>query len=236
MSKTIKQPQESAILIVDDHPLFRDALEELIRREPGWQVCGKAAEPDEAMRMVEENHPQLVIVDISLGGSNGIDLIKNLSGKYEDLAMLVVSMHDESLYAERAIRAGAMGYVMKHEPPKTVKAAIQQVLAGELYVSHKLATSLVAKLMRKEDDTPNETPVQRLSDRELEVFRLLGQGKGARQIAADLNLSVATINSFRARIKEKLSLKTSTELLLRANDWVKEEAEQSSSGPLLQGP
>src|SRR5689334_1881916 len=209
MTRNAEQAQESAILIVDDHPLFRDALDELIRREPGWRVCGKAAEPSEALRMVEENHPDLVIVDITLGASNGIDLIKTLSGKYEDLAMLVVSMHDESLYAERAIRAGAMGYVMKHEPPKVVKAAIQQVLAGELYLSHKMATSLIAKLMGKEEeDKQHAIPVQRLSDRELEVFRLLGQGKGARQIAAELNLSVATINSFRARIKEKLALKT----------------------------
>jgi DNA-binding NarL/FixJ family response regulator len=216
------------ILIVDDHPLFLDALKELINREPGWQVCGKAADANEAMRLVSETNPDLVIIDITLDGSNGIDLVKNLSAKYPDLAMLVLSMHDESLYSERAIRAGAMGYVTKHEPPKTVKAAIQHVLSGELYLSHRMATSLVSKLMRGSADAPRETPIQKLSDRELEVFRLLGQGRGARQIAQDLDLSIATINSFRARIKEKLHLKTSTELLLQANKWVREQTEQGA--------
>ncbi len=131
-------------------------------------------------------------------------------------------MHDESLFAERALRAGAMGYVMKHEPPKTVKAAIHRVLAGEMYLSEKMAGSLITKLMRGGE--PRETPVCRLSDREIEVFQLLGQGKGTRQIAQELNLSIPTINSFRARIKDKLHLKNSTELLLHAIQWVQEEA------------
>jgi DNA-binding NarL/FixJ family response regulator len=225
MSDNNAPAKSSRILIVDDHPLFQEALRELINREPGWSVCGKTTDPAEAMRLVEETRPDLVIVDISLGDSNGIDLIKSISARFPDLAMLVVSMHDESLYSEKAIRAGAMGYVTKHEPPKTVKAAIQQVLAGELYLSHKTATSLIAKLIHGETDRPKETPFQRLTDRELEVFRLLGQGKGARQIAQELDLSVATINSFRARIREKLHLKNSTELLLQAGNWVREQAE-----------
>jgi DNA-binding NarL/FixJ family response regulator len=220
------EPSEALrILIVDDHPLFQEALHELIQREPGWSVCGKAADATEALRLVEETHPDLMIVDISLGGTNGIDLIKSVSAKYAELPMLVVSMHDESLYSERAIRAGAMGYVMKHESPKTVKAAIQQVLAGELYLSHKMATSLIAKLIHGEKEGPKESPFHRLTDRELEVYRLLGQGKNARQIAQELDLSVATINSFRARIREKLHLKNSTELLLQASNWVREQAE-----------
>ena len=144
--------------------------------------------------------------------------------------MLVVSMHDESLYSERALRAGAMGYVMKHELPKTVKTAIHCVLAGEMYLSHKMATSMVAKLMRDDSDEPKETPEDRLSERELEVFRLLGEAKGTRQVAQDLNVTVATINSFRARIKEKLHLKNSTELLLLASNWVKEQAERKLPG------
>lgn len=212
------------ILIVDDHPLFQEALRELIRRERGWEVCGTATDATEGLRLAEETDPDLVIVDISLGGTNGIDLIKNISARKPDLPMLVVSMHDESLFAERAIRAGAMGYVTKHEQPKTVKAAIQHVLAGEIYLSHKMATSLITKLMHRNDDVPAQDPLHQLSHRELEVFRLLGEGKGAREIAQKLNLSVATINSFRARIKEKLNLKTSTELLLRAADWVREQA------------
>jgi DNA-binding NarL/FixJ family response regulator len=232
MSNNAGRSEDSRILIVDDHPLFQEALGELINREPGWSVCGKAADATDAMRLVEETNPDLVIVDISLGGANGIDLIKSVSGKYPDLPMLVVSMHDESLYSERAIRAGAMGYVTKHEPPKTVKTAIQQVLAGELYLSHKMATSLIAKLIHGEGDAPKETPFQRLTEREFEVFQLLGHGKGARQIAAELNLSVATINSFRARIREKLHLKNSTELLLQAGNWIREQAERNlPTGP-----
>lgn len=223
------EPEPSRILIVDDHPLFQDALRELINREPGWHVCGKAADAGEAMRLVAEAKPDLVIVDISLGETNGIDLIKSVSAKHPDLPMLVVSMHDESLYSEKAIRAGAMGYVTKHEPPKTVKAAIRHVLAGELYLSHKMATSLVAKLIHGETNADKENPLQKLSDREMEVFRMLGEGKGARQIAKELKLSIATINSFRARIREKLQLKNSTELLLKAGNWVREQVEGTPS-------
>jgi DNA-binding NarL/FixJ family response regulator len=140
---------------------------------------------------------------------------------------LVVSMHDESLYAERALRAGAMGYVMKHELPKTIRTAIHRVLGGEMYLSERMATSLVAKLMWGGGE-PEETPASRLTDRELEVFRLLGQVKDTKQIAQELNLTVATINSFRARIKEKLGLKSSTELLLKAIQWVQDQAGNNS--------
>jgi DNA-binding NarL/FixJ family response regulator len=222
--------EDSRILLVDDHPLFREALRQLIHRERGWRVCGEAADANEALSLIKETKPDLVIVDISLGDTNGIDLIKKVSGNYDDVPMLVVSMHDESLYCERAIRAGALGYVVKDEPPKTVKTAIQHVLAGEMYLSHKMATSLIAKLMRPDEDKGRqETPLDRLSEREIEVFRMLGEGKGARQIAQELNLSVATINSFRARIKEKLNLNTATELLLQAINWVKEQAGRSSA-------
>ena len=232
MAINVEQPQESRILIVDDHPLFREGLSKLILREPGWHVCGEAADAVEALRLIEETKPDLVTVDISLQHTNGIELITAIAEKYPELPMLVVSMHDESLYSERAIRAGAMGYVMKHEPPKTVKNAMHRVLAGELYLSHKMATALVAKLMHGEGDLPKATPMDELSGRELEVFRMLGTGIGARQIAKELNLTVATINSFRSRIKEKLQLKTSTELLLQANNWVREQAGQNTPSSL----
>lgn len=223
MTTTADPVATARILIVDDHPLFREGLHQLIDREPGLSVCGEAADLPEALRMVEGTKPDLVIVDISLGGQSGIDLIKSLKANDAELLILVVSMHDESLYTERALRAGAMGYVMKHEPPKTVKTAIHRVLAGEMYLSERMATTLVKKLMHGASE-PLESSVSQLSDRELEVFRQLGHGKGTRQIAKELDLTIPTINSFRARIKEKLGLKNSSELLLEAVHWVQEQA------------
>jgi len=223
MGTTVEKAAAARILIVDDHPLFRDGLRQLIDREAGLSVCGEATESEEAVRLVNETKPDLVIVDISLGNQSGIDLIRTLKADDGELPLLVVSMHDESLYAERALRAGAMGYVMKHEPPRTYKIAIHSVLAGEMYLSPRMATSLVAKLMRG-GKVQDQTPVSRLSDRELDVFRLLGQGKGTRQIAEELNLTVPTISSFRARIKEKLQVKNSAELVLQAIRWMQEQA------------
>ena len=223
MSTPGEQSPTSRVLIVDDHPLFRDGLRQLIEREPGLSVCGQAADAEEAIRLVQETKPDLVTVDISLGGGSGIDLIKALKAANPELPLLVVSMHDESLYTERSLRAGAMGYVMKHEPPKTVKTAIHRVLAGEMYLSEKMSASLITKLMRGTNGQ-EESPVSGLSDRELEVFRLLGQGKGRREIARELNLNLTTINSFSSRIKEKLHLKNSAELLLHAIRWVQEQS------------
>jgi DNA-binding NarL/FixJ family response regulator len=215
-------PAKSRVFLVDDHAMFRDGLRQLIDREPDLMVCGDAAAANEAMQGISETKPDLVIVDISLAGASGIDLIKALKSQREDLPMLVVSMHDESLYAERALRAGAMGYVMKQEPAKTVKTAIRKVLTGDMHLSEKLASSLVSRFMHGAPDKQG-TPIETLSDRELEVFRMLGQGKGTRQIAEDLEVTVATVNSFRNRIKEKLDLKTSTELMLHAIQWVQGE-------------
>jgi DNA-binding NarL/FixJ family response regulator len=216
-------PEQSRLLIVDDHPLFREGLRQMIERNPELTVCGEAADAGEAMQAIAAQKPDLVLVDISLGGASGIDLIKNIKAQFDDLPILVVSMHDESLYAERALRAGAVGYVMKHEPAKTVKAAISKVLAGEIHLSERMSTSMLSRLMRGKPAEPI-FPLQTLSDRELEVFRLLGEGKGTRQIAQEMNLTIPTINSFRARIKEKLNLKTSTEVMLHAIQWCKEEA------------
>jgi DNA-binding NarL/FixJ family response regulator len=215
------QSDTSRILIVDDHPLFREGLRQMIERTPNLVVCGEAEDAAEAMKAIDELEPDLVLVDISLGVGSGIDLIRAIKAKHEDLPILVISMHDESLYAERALRAGAMGYVMKHERGKRVLAAISRVLGGDIYVSEKMATSMLSKLTWGKDEEPM-SPVEKLSDRELEVFRMLGQVKGTRQIAEELNLTVATINTFRARIKEKLKLKTSTELAMYAIQWYRE--------------
>jgi len=211
--------QRSRIYIVDDHTMFREGLRQLIEREPNLMVCGDAPDSEQAMPGIRSSKPDVVIVDISLAGGSGLELIKAIKAEFEDLPVLVVSMHDESLYAERALRAGAMGYVMKHEPAKTVKAAIQRVLGGDMYLSERISNSLVNRIMRGQPDHP-KSPVETLSDRELEVFRKLGQGKGVRQIAEDLGVTIATINSFRNRIKEKLDLKTSTEVMLHAIQWV----------------
>jgi DNA-binding NarL/FixJ family response regulator len=213
---------KSRVYLVDDHAMFREGLRQLIERDPEIVVCGDADEAGAALQGINTTHPDLVIVDISLGGTSGIDLIKAIKKEYEDLPVLVVSMHDESLYAERAMRAGAMGYVMKHEPSKTVKAAIRKVLGGDMHLSDKMASSMVGKFMRGNTEQP-ASPLEALSDRELEVFRMLGQGKGVRVIADEMNVTIATINSFRNRIKEKLHLKTSTEVMLRAIQWVQDE-------------
>ncbi len=202
--------------------MFREGLRQLIDREPDLTVCGDAAGADEALRSIGELKPDLAIVDLSLSGSTGIELIKALKNKHGDLPILVVSMHEESLYAERALHAGANGYVMKQEPAKTVKAAIRKVLGGDIHLSEKMATSMLGKLMRGGQAEPPASPIEKLSDRELEVFRMLGQGKMTRHIAEELGLTIATINSFRNRIKEKLDLKNSAELVLHAIQWTRE--------------
>jgi DNA-binding NarL/FixJ family response regulator len=202
--------------------MFREGLRQLIEREPNMTVCGDAPDAAEAMRGIRATTPDVVLLDISLAGTSGIDLIKDIKTEFEDLPVLVVSMHDESLYAERALRAGAMGYVMKHEPARTVKAAIQKVLGGDMYLSEKMAAGVINRFMRGEPEQAR-SPIETLSDRELEVFRMLGQGKGVRLIAEELGLSIPTINSFRNRIKEKFGLKTSTEVMLHAIQWVQGE-------------
>ena len=217
------QSKKSRILIVDDHPLFREGLAQMINVTTDFSVCGEAENADEAMKAIPDLKPDLVLVDISLGVGSGIDLIRAIKAKFESLPILVISMHDESLYAERALRAGAMGYVMKHERGKRVLDAISRVIGGDIYVSEKMATSMLSKLTSGKNEVP-VSPVETLSDRELEVFRMLGQGKGTRQIAEELNLTIATINTFRARIKEKLQLSTATELGVRATQWYSKEA------------
>lgn len=215
--------EKSRVFIVDDHTMFREGLRQLIEREPSMTVCGDAPDAAEALKGIRTSKPDVVLVDISLAGASGIDLIKDIKAEFEELPVLVVSMHDESLYAERALRAGAMGYVMKHEPAKTVKAAIQKVLGGDMYLSEKMSSAVINRLLRGQTDQP-KSPIEMLSDRELEVFRLLGQGKGVRQIGEELSVTIPTVNSFRNRIKEKLQLKSSTEVMLHAIQWVRDQS------------
>ena len=210
------------IFIVDDHAMFRDGLRRLIDLEPDLTVCGDAPDAASGLRGMRESAPDLVIVDISLDTTSGIDLIKAIKRDYEDLPVLVVSMHSESLYGDRALRAGAMGYVMKSEPATTVIAAIRKVLGGNVHISEKMATLVVSKFVKGEPDQI-PSPLEALSDRELEVFRMLGQGKGTREIALEMKVALPTVSSFKNRIKEKLQFKNSTEMILFSLQWFRKE-------------
>lgn len=206
------------IFLVDDHPLVREWLTNLINQQPDLAVCGEAETGPQAMEAILRLKPDVAIVDISLKDSSGIELIKDLKQTQPATAVLVLSMHEESHYAERSLRAGARGYVVKRETTRKVIAAIRQVLAGGIYLSDELATALAAQLVTGKGP-PRQSPVEQLSDRELEVFELLGQGRGTRQIAEVLKVSVKTVQAYCARIKEKLNLASATELLREAVRW-----------------
>ncbi|OPY89191.1 MAG: Oxygen regulatory protein NreC [Syntrophus sp. PtaU1.Bin208] len=207
------------VLIIDDHPILRKGLSLLINSEPDLEVVAEADNAQRAMEKIEAHKPDLLIVDISLPGIDGIELIKTVKLTHRDLPALVVSMHDESLFAERALRAGARGYIMKQEALEKVLVAIRRVLAGEIFVSEKIATSMLEKMVSSEDRAVN-SPIDLLSNRELTVFRMIGQGYKTSQIAEKLHLSVKTIESYRAHIKEKLKLADGTDLLKYAIQWV----------------
>jgi DNA-binding NarL/FixJ family response regulator len=219
-----KQPnktdeKKANILIVDDHPIVRQGLTELVNHENDLIVCGQAEDANQAMKAVKELKPDIVIVDISLKETSGMELIKDLNVQYPKLPLLALSMHDESLYAERVLRAGAKGYIMKAEATEKVIMAIRKILSGEIYISDKMASKMMRKLVGGSSEI-NASPVELLSDRELEVFQLIGKGFGTRQIAERLYLSVKTIETYRAHIKEKLNLEDSAALLRYAIQWI----------------
>lgn len=209
--------QPYGIMVVDDHPIIRQGLAQLINQEEDLFLCGEAGSAQEGIQEVEKQNPALVIVDISLQGTNGIEFIKEMKIRFPRIPTLVISMHDESIYAERALRAGAKGYLMKQEATEKVVSAIRKVLNGELYVSHRMAEGLLHKFI--EGQPISASPLEGLTDRELEVFQLVGQGKTTKQIAEELHLSVKTIESHYAKIKEKLNLRNSTELTQTAIKW-----------------
>jgi len=206
------------IFLVDDHPLVREWLTNLINQQPGLHVCGEAESGREARETIIQLRPDVAVVDIALKDSSGIELIKDLKQACPEVAVLVLSMHEEPHYAERALRAGARGYVMKRETTKKVIMAINQVLAGKLCVSETVAAAMAAKFVEGKTLATN-SPVEQLSDRELEVFELLGQGRTTRQIAETLHISLKTVQSYCARVKEKLNLTSATQLLLEAVRW-----------------
>jgi len=207
------------ILLVDDHPMVRERLAEVIQREPDLTVCGEAEDRLGALQLIAATHPHLAIVDLTLKQSHGIELIKDIRSQYPKVLILVVSMHDELLHAERVIRAGAQGYITKQEATRKIMLAIRTVLNGEVYLGEKIAARIAASAVGR--PRPEGTlPVARLSDRELLVFERIGQGYGTRQIAEELHLDMRTIETYRARIKEKLNLKDANDLLQYAIRWV----------------
>ena len=213
------EPESKRIVIVDDHPLFRKGLQDMIHSDGAFAVCGEAGNAAEAMDTIRKLVPDLMIVDLSLPGANGIELIKNIRAEFRQLPILVLSMHDESLYALRALRAGADGYVMKHEAMANVIQAIHEVFNGRPYLSPAMAAQVITKFANRQAEGEVDA-VERLSDRELEVLELIGKGHDVRQIAKRLHLSPKTVETHRSHIKDKLDLKNSREVARFALQWL----------------
>jgi DNA-binding NarL/FixJ family response regulator len=214
--KTTEDTGRNRIFLVDDHPLVREGLANLINQQEDLAVCGEAEDSAGAMVGIEESQPNVALIDISLKNESGLELVKKLEERFPLVALIVLSMHEEALYAERALRAGAKGYVMKRETTKNVLTAIRRVLAGDVYVSERVVTAMAKKMGSRK---ATSEPVERLSDRELEIFRLLGQGRTTSQIAEDLHLSLKTVQAYCARAKEKFGVNSLGELLRAAIRW-----------------
>ncbi len=206
------------IFLIDDHPLVREGLTNLINGQDDLMVCGEAEDSGEAIAGIARTEPDVAVVDISLKNESGLELVKNLGSQFPLVALIVLSMHDEALYAERALRAGARAYVMKRETTKSVLIAIRRVLEGSVYVSERVVNGMARKLSLSGKASAS-SPLDRLSDRELEIFRLLGQGRTTSQIAADLHLSLKTVQAYCARAKEKFAVNSLGELLRAAIRW-----------------
>ena len=210
------------VFVIDDHPIVREGLTQLINREPDLTVCGTAEDIYEALKAMQTLKPDIALADISLKGADGIELIKNLKIRMPALPVLVLSIHDESIYAPRALRAGARGYIMKQEATENVLLALRRVLSGEIYLSKRMANKMLQQFVGA-PGTAQKFSIDRLSDRELEVFRLIGQGHGTRRIAEELRLSVKTVESYREHIKEKMTLSDASELVQHAIQWLQRE-------------
>jgi DNA-binding NarL/FixJ family response regulator len=219
MSRTRLNPPapKCKVFLVDDHPIVRQGLALFIEREPDLMVCGEAEDATSALQAIRDAAPDFVILDISLNGPDGLELLKTLRVRYPNLPALVLSMHDESVYAERALRAGANGYIMKQEAADKVITAIRHILGGDVYLSDNLTKRMLQQFVNG-SISPRD-PLAKLSDRELEVFRLIGAGHGTRQIADELHVSTKTVESYQAHIKEKLALRNARELVQHAVEW-----------------
>jgi DNA-binding NarL/FixJ family response regulator len=227
MSQTQTKPNQvkdtrARILLVDDHAVVRFGIAQLINRQGDMVVCGEEEDASKAMAAISSLKPSLVIADISLKDSSGLELMRNIKAQYPGLPVLVVSVHDEAIYAEIAFRAGALGYLMKEEALEKILTAIRRVLTGSIYVSDRLAAKMLQQQVRGQSPI-QDSPVKGLSDRELEVFQLIGRWKKTRDIADELHLSIKTIEYYREQIKRKLNLKSAGELTQYATSWVQRE-------------
>lgn len=224
MTSTSKKanPTVARVLIVDDHPVVRDGLAQRIAQQPDLEVCGTAADASEALQLVIATKPDLALIDIALKTSSGIDLIKRIKAHGVPTRILVLSMYNESLYAERALRAGAMGYITKEHATENIIEAIRRVLDDKIYLSEQMVCKVLKRTVGEHKNSGDRSDVDILSDRELEVFKLIGRGIGTKQIAEQLHLSNKTVETYRARLKEKLNLTNMTELVQRATVWAME--------------
>ncbi len=223
--KNIKTDNKYQIFLVEDHPIFRRGLRDLIEQESAFHVCGEADNIGKAWDMITSNLPDMVIIDISLDGRSGLELTKQLKDEYPGLQTLVLSMHEESIYAERALQVGARGYIMKHEAINLIVDAINAVRAGKVFLSDKMTSEILVKMVG--GTSKSSLPLECLTNRELEVFELIGQGSTTREISEHLNLSTKTIGTYRERIKEKLNLRNSAELYQRAVQWIEQRHTQN---------
>jgi DNA-binding NarL/FixJ family response regulator len=220
--KPVKQPRRSTVFVVDDHSIVRQGLEQLINQEDDLVVCGKAENMQGALEGIKKSMPDVALVDLSLDDDSGLELIKAIRARYPKVAVLVLSMHDETFYAERVLRAGAKGYIMKRQATELILEAIRRILSGEVYLSDTMSAKVLRKVAEGKPDAIG-SPVERLSDRELEVFQLIGIGLGTRHIADRLSRSVKTVEAYREHIKQKLDLKDATELVQAAIQWLQSE-------------
>jgi DNA-binding NarL/FixJ family response regulator len=219
MNKTRSNPSvpKCKVFLVDDHPIVRQGLALFIDREPDLMVCGEADGATSALQAIREAAPDFVVLDISLDGPDGLELLKTLRVRHPNLPVLVLSMHDEAVYAERALRAGANGYIMKQEATDRVLTAIRHILGGDVYLSDRLTKRMLQQFVN--GSVSPRDPLAKLSDRELEVYRLIGAGHSTRQIADELHVSTKTVESYQAHIKEKLALRNARELVQHAVEW-----------------
>jgi DNA-binding NarL/FixJ family response regulator len=218
MSQSGTAAKKSRVFVVDDHPIVRQGLAMLVNRQPDLIVCGEAEDAQAAMQALITAKPDILVLDISLNGPDGLDLLKNIRTRYPDLPVLILSMHDELMYAERALRAGAQGYIMKQEATDMVLVALRRILGHEIYVSERIANRMLQHYIGN-PAAARSSSIADLTDRELEVFRLIGEGHSTRRIAEELHISVKTVESYQAHIKEKLSLRSARELVQHAIQW-----------------